>query len=166
MIPYPGMSEKEEYLKIWEREFQTTLKVLKAFPPKKLDFKPHERSRSAAELAWTFVNEESVTESILKGKVEFPDSKPPGSMDAILKTYEKTHKAMVAKVKAMPDAEMDKPIPFPVAPKKMAEIRRADILWMMMMDAVHHRGQFSVYIRMAGGKVPSIYGPSADEPWF
>jgi len=24
----------------------------------------------------------------------------------------------------------------------------------------------SVYLRMAGGKVPSIYGPSADEPWM
>jgi hypothetical protein len=26
--------------------------------------------------------------------------------------------------------------------------------------------QFSIYLRMADGKVPSIYGPSADEPWF
>ena len=30
---------------------------------------------------------------------------------------------------------------------------------------IHHRGQFSVYLRMAGGKVPAIYGPSHDEPW-
>ena len=29
-------------------------------------------------------------------------------------------------------------------------------------DQIHHRGQFSIYLRMAGGKVPSIYGPSAD----
>lgn len=34
------------------------------------------------------------------------------------------------------------------------------------VDSVHHRGQFSVYLRLAGGKVPSIYGPSADEPWM
>ena len=33
------------------------------------------------------------------------------------------------------------------------------------MDQVHHRGQFSVYLRMAGGKVPSITVPPADEPW-
>jgi uncharacterized damage-inducible protein DinB len=37
---------------------------------------------------------------------------------------------------------------------------------MMLMDSVHHRGQFSVYLRMADGKVPSIYGPTADEPWM
>jgi uncharacterized damage-inducible protein DinB len=35
----------------------------------------------------------------------------------------------------------------------------------MLMDSIHHRGQMSVYLRCAGGKVPSIYGPSADEPW-
>ena len=34
------------------------------------------------------------------------------------------------------------------------------------LDDVHHRGQLSVYLRMAGGKVPSIYGPSHDEPWM
>jgi uncharacterized damage-inducible protein DinB len=38
--------------------------------------------------------------------------------------------------------------------------------WLAVMDAVHHRGQMSVYIRLAGGKVPSIYGPTADEPWM
>lgn len=37
------MTEKETFLNTWEREFQTTLKVLKAYPPDKLDLKPHER---------------------------------------------------------------------------------------------------------------------------
>jgi len=32
-----------------------------------------------------------------------------------------------------------------------------------LMDEVHHRGQLTVYLRLAGGKVPSIYGPSGDE---
>jgi len=32
-----------------------------------------------------------------------------------------------------------------------------------LFDIVHHRGQLSTYIRPMGGKVPSIYGPSADD---
>lgn len=40
---------------------------------------------------------------------------------------------------------------------------RAMFLVEMMLDMIHHRGQVSVYIRLAGGKVPSIYGPSADD---
>jgi uncharacterized damage-inducible protein DinB len=42
---------------------------------------------------------------------------------------------------------------------------RLEALTSMIFDQVHHRGQMSVYVRMAGGLVPSIYGPSADEPW-
>ena len=48
----------------------------------------------------------------------------------------------------------------------MGDVRIMDIFWLMLMDSVHHRGQFSVYLRMSGGKVPSIYGPTADEPWM
>jgi uncharacterized damage-inducible protein DinB len=48
----------------------------------------------------------------------------------------------------------------------MADVRKADMLWMMLSDSIHHRGQFSIYLRLVGAKVPSIYGPSADEPWM
>ena len=51
------MSEKEQFLDAWGREYPTTLKVLKAYPAAKADLKPHERCRSAKELAWTFVFE-------------------------------------------------------------------------------------------------------------
>jgi uncharacterized damage-inducible protein DinB len=33
---------------------------------------------------------------------------------------------------------------------------------MLLLDAIHHRGQLSTLIRPMGGKVPAIYGPSAD----
>ncbi len=33
---------------------------------------------------------------------------------------------------------------------------------MCVKHSVHHRGQLSAYLRSMGGKVPSIYGPSAD----
>jgi len=161
------VSEKEMYLQGWEREAQTTVKVLKAFPPDKLDFKPHEKSRSARDLAWTFVGEEAMVEMIVKGKIDFGGSpQAPATMAEILSAYEATHKGMVEKVKSMSEADYNSTIQFPVGPKQMGDFRKADVLWMMMMDAIHHRGQFSVYLRMAGGKVPSIYGPSADEPWM
>jgi uncharacterized damage-inducible protein DinB len=47
-------------------------------------------------------------------------------------------------------------------------ISLGDALWIELFDHIHHRGQFSVYLRLAGAKVPSIYGPTADEalqPW-
>ena len=49
-------------------------------------------------------------------------------------------------------------------PEKPGKVRGGDLLWFAVMDGVNHRGQLAVYLRMAGGKVPAIYGPSADEP--
>jgi hypothetical protein len=56
-------------------------------------------------------------------------------------------------------------VTFFTGPKQMGPVPVGDLLWMTLMDSIHHRGQMSVYIRVAGGKVPSIYGPTADEPW-
>ncbi len=39
----------------------------------------------------------------------------------------------------------------------------AGIITFALRHSIHHRGQLSSYIRPMGGKVPSIYGPSADE---
>jgi uncharacterized damage-inducible protein DinB len=32
----------------------------------------------------------------------------------------------------------------------------------VLHHSIHHRGQLSVYLRPAGGKVPAIYGESYD----
>jgi uncharacterized damage-inducible protein DinB len=36
----------------------------------------------------------------------------------------------------------------------------------VLSHLIHHRGQLSVYLRLLDVPVPSIYGPSADEPAF
>jgi uncharacterized damage-inducible protein DinB len=46
--------------------------------------------------------------------------------------------------------------------KVIAEQPVGQFLWYIHFDAIHHRGQLSAYIRPMGGKVPSVYGPSAD----
>ena len=56
-------------------------------------------------------------------------------------------------------------VKFMTGPKQMGDLRKIDVLWWLLMDSVHHRGQMSVYLRLADAKVPSIYGPSADESW-
>ena len=42
--------------------------------------------------------------------------------------------------------------------------------WEMIQDTInhwaHHRGQMTVYLRLLGAKVPSVYGPSADDKQF
>ncbi|HYT82942.1 MAG TPA: hypothetical protein VEK86_05800, partial [Gemmatimonadales bacterium] len=66
------MSEKEQFLTTWEREAGTTLRVLKAYPGTKVDLKPHEKARSAKELAWTFVFEGVGGVQGVEGELKFP----------------------------------------------------------------------------------------------
>jgi uncharacterized damage-inducible protein DinB len=73
---------------------------------------------------------------------------------------------MIDKVKHTPEVELNKTMKFMTGPKQTGDMRKADILWTGLMDTIHHRGQLSVYLRIAGAKVPSIYGPSLDEPWM
>src|SRR2546428_438549 len=65
------MTEKEQFLGAVEREFPTTMKVLKAFPPAKADMKPQAKCRSAKDLAWAFVVEEKAGEQALDGAIDF-----------------------------------------------------------------------------------------------
>ncbi len=43
---------------------------------------------------------------------------------------------------------------------------RHEVIADTLCHAAHHRGQLSVYLRLLGATVPSIYGPSADERIF
>jgi uncharacterized damage-inducible protein DinB len=161
------VTEKDQFLEAWHMEGATTLKLLKAYPAAKADFKPHAKSRTARELAWIFVVEQHVIEAAIQDKVDFsaPMPKPPAAWDEIVRAYQETVAETAAKVKKLPDEALNRMITFPTGPKQTGQVRTGQVFWMMMMDAIHHRGQFSVYLRMAGGKVPSIYGPSLDEPW-
>jgi hypothetical protein len=162
------MTEKEMFLNNWQREFGTTMKVLRRMPAEKSDFKPAaDKARSAKEIATVFIQELGVVDGVVKGKIDFGAPMPSfSSYGDILKAYETKHKEMVSKVEGMSEADWNSKVTTPVGPKQMAEVRRADMLWLMLNDSIHHRGQFSVYLRLVGAKVPSIYGPSGDEPWM
>lgn len=161
------MTEKEMFLNSWKREHETLVRVLKAYPLDKLEMKPSEKSRTAKELAWTFAGEQAVLEGALKGKVDFSKMpQMPATYDEVFVALETNRKKLARKVQRLTSKQWNVKIPWMVGPGKVTKVRLADIAWLMLMDLVHHRGQFSVYLRLAGGKVPSIYGPTADEPWM
>ncbi len=160
---------KQQFLDTFEREHQTTMRVLRAYPKDKLDLKPHAMCKTAKELAFMFAAEPAMMERALTTGLDF--SKPPQfppvpeSYDAILAAVEDGHQRVVRLVNDMPDEELHDTLKFFVAPKTVGDVEKNQFLWMLLHDQIHHRGQFSIYLRMAGGKVPSIYGPTADEPW-
>jgi len=96
------------------------------------------------------------------GKSEWEDKKPP-SLDEMIGMYEKWSTELLDKVAAMDDASQERNAQFLYQGNVVMERPTVEFLWDFMFDAIHHRGQLSAYIRPMGGKVPSIYGPSADD---
>lgn len=160
-------TDLETFRNFYEREHATTVRVLRAFPADQAGMKPSEKSNSATDLAWTFVLEERMLLNALRSERvmggAFP--KQPDTFAEIIDVFESQHAEVQALLRDADDAIMKGTVPFPVAPQTMGEYTTSSFAWFMMLDQVHHRGQLSVYLRMAGAKVPSIYGPSADEPW-
>ncbi len=162
-----AQGEKARLQDAHTREHAITSKVLRAYPKGESEMRPHERSNSALQLAWTFVVEEMLmlkalnNEEVLGGG--FPA--PLESWDAVLKAFDTQHEQVMKKLEGASDAVMDGIVTFFTGPKQTGPYATGQFLWFLVCDQIHHRGQLSVYLRMAGGKVPSIYGPSADEPW-
>ena len=158
------MNEKEMFLNSYEREYDITLKFLEAFPADSADFRPNPHLQSARELAWIFPEEERVLVSgALDGDVVFKENPPPETLARIKEIYEDSHRLLGTRIKELPEEEFNEMITFGSGADNAVSMRRGDALWLAIMDAVHHRGQFSVYIKMAGGKVPSVYGSGAEE---
>lgn len=161
-----------EYLDVYEREHQRTMKVLRAYPPDQAELRPHPRCKSAKELAWVFALERLLGGHVMRDRLmaamqETGGTQPacPERWEEVIATLEKAHTEFADLVSGYSDEDFHAPVHFFTGPGKMEPQSRRKVAWFLLHDQIHHRGQLSVYLRIAGGKVPSIYGPSADEPW-
>lgn len=162
-------SPREQYLDVYQQEHERTMRVLRAYPRDKSELQPHPKLKTARALAWQFVIEQGLMEKALTTGFDFskpPSSRPvPESFDEVLATFEAGQKKFAGLIGQLRDDELYETVQFFTGPGRIGDMTRMQFLWLMLHDQIHHRGQFSVYLRMADGKVPAIYGPSADEPW-
>jgi uncharacterized damage-inducible protein DinB len=77
--------------------------------------------------------------------------------DAITR-YKERVPAALDRVRAMPSDKLTNVLDL----LGMIQMPAINFLAMTVKHSVHHRGQLSTYLRPMGGKVPGIYGPSAD----
>jgi uncharacterized damage-inducible protein DinB len=165
-----AMSPRQHFQDAFAREHDTTQRVLRAYPDDQSDFRPHERSPMAREIAWPIHlgQERLMTKALTTG---FDWSKPPAARPPLPATVreiaelaDQSYRSVLELLRTADDAKLAGTVKFFVAPKTLGDMGVLPFLWYILCDQVHHRGQLSVYLRMVG-KVPSIYGPSGDEPW-
>jgi uncharacterized damage-inducible protein DinB len=161
---------KQTFLDTYDREHAITMKVLRAYPEDRLDLQPHPKCRTARELGWVFVLERGLGEMVFNN--DFPEKatgatpEPPDSWKQVLRMLEESTARFRRMIADTAPEELDREVRFFTAPKTIGKMKRIDWVWFLLHDEIHHRGQFSVYLRMADARVPSIYGPTADEEWM
>ena len=155
---------REYYVQCFEAEKPTFIRVLKAIPEGQEGYRPHPRSTSAGDLVWLLATElKDACELIETGEAHYVPT-PARSLGESIAAYEKYAGELQAKVAALDDAAWERKAKLVMDGKVVWETTLGDMLFGFLFDAIHHRGQLSSYLRPMGGKVPSIYGPSADDP--
>ncbi|GAC1430216.1 MAG: hypothetical protein NVSMB68_02520 [Thermoanaerobaculia bacterium] len=158
------MNTREFFIKRWEAELPAFGKVLRAVPESQLGYRPHDRSTAAGALAWQLAEEQKQLSELLEtGQVEFEIRPHPTKAGDIVAAWDKATSDLRARLKSADEKRWSGPGTFLMGGKVAWTDTVENICWGYLFDMVHHRGQLSAYLRPMGGKVPSIYGPSADD---
>ncbi|MEK6629525.1 MAG: DinB family protein [Acidobacteriota bacterium] len=163
------MGMRDALLPEFDHEIAVARKVLERVAQDKLAWKPHDRSMSLGRLA-THVAEIPHWAQTILNEPEFnmtPSSYQPqekSTLADILALFDENTGKARAILTGKSDAELMSSWSFKQDGKEVFAMPRA-AAWRswVMNHIIHHRGQLSVYLRLTGSKVPSLYGPSADE---
>jgi uncharacterized damage-inducible protein DinB len=158
------MTNREFCLTRRKAERAAFIKVLKALPPERLEYRPDPKARTAGQLASLLTAEEAALLALIeKGEAEWKDDPPIATVDEMVAAYERDAAAIDERLAGLDDAAWEKEGRLVMKGGAAWADKLSEMFWGFLFDAVHHRGQLSTYLRPMGGKVPAIYGPSADD---
>lgn len=162
------MAIADRLLPEFEQEMTATRRVIERVPDETPDWKPHPKSFSLAHLAqlvswmpgWIAQTLTETSLDLSKGggySVE--------KTDTLLAKFDENVRTARAAIKKSKDEDYDVKWSLTMGDKVLFTLPRGDVVRQHISHLSHHRGQLTVYLRMLDVPVPSIYGPTADEPW-
>jgi uncharacterized damage-inducible protein DinB len=156
-----------------DREAPITRRVLENVPERKPDWKPHAKSMPLGYLStlvagmpgWVAM---AITqdELDLQPKGGKPDAPVLSTRRDLLRSLDEAAAKSRDALASTNDAYLMTPWRLLVAGKVVMEAPRHEVIADTFTHLAHHRGQLSVYLRLNEMKVPSVYGPSADDQRF
>jgi len=162
------MSIAETILPEFDLEMATTRKTIARVPSEKGDWKPHPKSFSLAHLTqliatmpgW-IANMATTTELDLERSAGYSNQ----TTETLLEMFDKLVAEARAALMKSSDADLEVPWSLKRGDVVLFTSPRGVTIRQTINHIIHHRGQLTVYLRLIDVPVPSIYGPTADEPW-
>ncbi len=159
----------------FDMEMQATRKVLENVPEKKLSWQPHDKSMTLSRLAAHVAEIPGWTEQTLNHDeldIDPPDG--PGytpaeteSVAKLLAIFDENAKKARTIIEGAGDEQFMKSWTLKKGGASLFSGPRVGVMRRFVMNhLIHHRAQLTVYLRLAGAKVPQTLGPTADYPDF
>ena len=165
----PVMAGIERLSAEFAHETKTTRTLLARLPADRLGWRPHPKSFTAGDLGAHIVDCIGWASPILttaEYNVDPATFQPfrAASLEALLAGLDMAAAAGDAAFATATEASLQEPWRFLVRGRLRFERPREVVLRdFTLSHLAHHRGQFSVYLRLLDVPVPGAYGPSADE---
>lgn len=155
----------------YDAEIATTRKVLERVPDDRAEWKPHEKAFKMAHLAQLVAMLPGwVVQVLEQTELDIAPKDRKGSAYSIETTktllvmFDKNAKAGRAALVRVTDEEFQVPWTLKAGGHPVSTQPRYTVLRQMVLNhLVHHRAQLGLYLRLTEQKVPSMYGPTADE---
>jgi uncharacterized damage-inducible protein DinB len=169
-----SMTMTEWFLAELESEAAKSRRVLEQVPEGKPDWKPHEKSMTLGYLTVLVANIPSwIAFAITLDELDIAPKDGPKHAPAPMTTRAEfvaaLDKAVAQAREALQktsDTHLQTTWRLLAGGQLALEQPRHDVIRDAFLHSAHHRGQMTVYLRLLGSKVPSVYGPTADDKSF
>ena len=168
------MTIKEFLLAGLNREVERSRRALSEAPKGKYDWKPHEKSMIFGYLADMVATIPSwIAMQVTRNELDIAPAdgstlrqEPKKTSAALIEALDKSAADARAALEKTTDEHLNTTWQLKARGQVVLEAPRFEMIQDAMNHWAHHRGQMTVYLRLLGAKVPSIYGPSADDKQF
>ena len=157
------------FLSELQAESMASRKCLERIPESVYDFKPHEKSMPMGYLTLLVAEIPLwIVKIIEDSEVNFATYKgfQLSTTAAMSDHFENNLKAAANALTNITEEQLSKPFELKNGDQVLMSSPKLESIGSTLNHWVHHRGQLTVYMRLNNIAVPSIYGPSADDPNF
>lgn len=158
-----------EYLSELESEVRASRRCIESVPEKLYGWKPHETSMDMGYLTLLVADiPRWITYTIEKSEIDFatfPQFKLSTTSE-LVRHFDKNIEDAKRALEKVTNEEFNEDFSLKRSGTVLFTSSKKESVQSSLNHWVHHRGQLTVYMRMNGIKVPSIYGPSADDRVF